>query len=490
MHLKKGNILTANLLILLTVGICIFIGKFITVLPAIVPVILVLGFFMFFLAIAKIDLAMNILIFAMLLSPELTFGAVTNQRQVAIRIEDLLIVVFLFAWFVQTTIHRQKGFIKWTPINISIGLYVAVFSLSTVMGMTSVRLKPITGIFYILKYIEYLVIYYLVSGILKNKLQMKVYLKAFIITFAIVTIYGFTQIGSGRVSAPFEGKVGEPNTLGGYIILMLGVIIGLLTHVRSLKWRIPLIILVALSLVPFTFTLSRSSYMAIIPMYTTLIIFNKNYTRNILIGFLLIGGLLSVFFFPQSIKDRVKYTFVGQKQETIVPVKIGGVTLGPSASARIHDWVRLFNKWKQRPYLGYGITGAGFVDSQYIRTLVELGVVGMTVFLVLLASIFKQTLKIYRSTNDDWYRGLAIGFLAGHVGLIFHAVTANTFILIRIMEPYWFLAAMVMMIPQLEKREEQRKQREKLDEDNNARMEIDTPQRKALPRNTEFLYGS
>ncbi len=489
MCLNKGNILTANLFIFFTVGLCIFIGKFITVLPAIVPVILVLGFFMFFLAIAKTDLAMNILIFAMLLSPEMTFGAITHQRQVAIRIEDLLIVVFLFAWLVQTTIHRQKSIIKRTPINKFIGLYVAIFSLSTVMGMTSVRLKPITGIFYILKYIEYLVIYYLVSGILKTKLQMKVYLKAFIMTFAIVTIYGLTQIGSGRVSAPFEGKVGEPNTLGGYIILILGIIIGLVTHVRSLKWRLPLIGLAGVSLIPFAFTLSRSSYMAIIPMYMTLIIFNKSQTRNMLIGILLIGGLLSVFFFPQSIKDRIKYTFVGQKQETIVPVKIGGVTLGPSASARIHDWIRLFNKWKYRPYLGYGITGAGFVDSQYIRTLVELGIIGMVAFLALLVSIFKQTLKIYYTTKDDWYKGLALGFLAGHVGLIFHAVTANTFILIRIMEPYWFLAAMVMMIPQLEKIEEERQQTIQK-EGFNPREEIDTPQRKGLPRNTELLYGS
>ena len=70
-----------------------------------------------------------------------------------------------------------------------------------------------------------------------------------------------------------------------------------------------------------------------------------------------------------------------------------------------------------------------------------------------MGSIFYQTLKIYRKAKDSLFKGLALGFLAGHIGMLFHAISANTFILIRIMEPYWFLAGMVMMIPRLEKQE-------------------------------------
>ena len=80
--------------------------------------------------------------------------------------------------------------------------------------------------------------------------------------------------------------------------------------------------------------------------------------------------------------------------------------------------------------------------------------------LFLLISIFRNTYKIYRSTKDDLFQGLAIGFLAGHIGMITHALTANTFILIRIMEPYWLLAAMILMIPKIE--EQQKKNKENL----------------------------
>jgi len=484
MRLKENNFLISNILLIFTVFICLVMGKFITAMPSIVPVIIIFGFFVFFLSIAATDLAMTLLIFAMLLSPELSFGEAT-RRSIVVRIEDLLIAVFSVTWLARTSIHGRMSFLPKTPLNKFIGFYVGIFILSTVIGMTSVRLRPLTGTFYILKYLEYFFVYYLVSGILKNKLQVKVYLKAFIITFAIVNIYAFTQItGGGRVSAPFEGT-GEPNTLGGYQILILGVILGLLTHVRSMKWRWPLIGTALFSLVPFAFTLSRSSYMSIIPMYFTLIFFNKFKTRNTLIGVLIILVILSMFFFPKNIKERITYTFIPQVQEGIKTAEVAGIKLGPSASARVQDWSRLFEKWKKRPFIGYGITGVGFVDSQFIRTLVELGLMGFVAFAGLLVEVFRITLRIYKTAKDDWYKGLALGFLAGHIGMIFHATTANTFILIRVMEPYWFLAAMVMMIPKLEKMEE-----EKIKVETISKEPPEVSIRKTLPRNTEFLYGA
>ena len=484
--LKEQNILTSNAFLIAVGVLCLAMGKLITMTPMAVPVVLLVGVFIFLLAVSSSNLAMTLLILAMLLSPELSLGAVNRQRAVVIRVEDVLIGVLSIVWLARTAVSGKMGLIPKTPLNRFIGMYVAFFTLSTILGMTSVRLRPLTGTFYILKYLEYFLIYYLVAGTLRHKRQVVLYLKAFIITFALVNIYAASQIGhAGRVSAPFEGEIGEPNTLGGYQILLLAVILGLLTHMRKMRWRWPLIALAVFSLVPFAYTLSRSSYMAMIPMYGTLIFFHHRRTRNILIGVMIIAVILSFFFFPQNIKDRIRYTFTPQEQETIKPFEIAGVALGPSASARLWDWLRLYHKWRQRPYLGYGVTGAGFVDSQFIRTLVELGLFGFAAFVGLLWTIFRVTLRIYRRARDDLYKGLALGFLAGHIGMVAHAVTANTFILIRIMEPYWFLAAMVMMIPGLEA----------------AGTKISTDvvpsasgtsatSRDALPRNTDLLVAT
>lgn len=428
---------------------CIFIGKGISAVPFI-PLVIIFGIFMFFTAFTAINFAMALLIFAMLLSPEMAVGAISKQRNIVVRIDDLLTLTFTLAWLAKTTINKNMRLVTKTPINLFIGLYMISFIIPTVNGMIAANVSPVKGLFYIFKYLEYFAIFYLTAGVLKDKQQIKKYLKAFLITFAIVNIFASTQIGTGRVSAPFEGKIGEPNTLGGYQVLMLGIIIGLLTHTRSIRWRWPLFGLAIFSLVPFAFTLSRASYMAIIPMYLTLIFFSKGRMRDALIGILILLAISSIFLFPPVIKERIAYTFTPEVDETVVPVKIGRVTLDPSASARINDWVRLFEGWKRKPFIGYGLTGAGFVDSQFISVLVETGVFGLFAFILLLWKVSVVTLRIYKSTKDDFYEGLAIGFLAGHIGMIVHAFTANTFILIRIMEPYWFLAAIVMMIPKLE----------------------------------------
>ena len=47
-----------------------------------------------------------------------------------------------------------------------------------------------------------------------------------------------------------------------------------------------------------------------------------------------------------------------------------------------------------------------------------------------------------------------MGFIAGFVGLLFHGLGANTFIIVRIMEPFWFMTALVVMIPKLEEDDE------------------------------------
>jgi hypothetical protein len=42
-----------------------------------------------------------------------------------------------------------------------------------------------------------------------------------------------------------------------------------------------------------------------------------------------------------------------------------------------------------------------------------------------------------------------MGYLAGFAGLLTHGIGANTFIIVRIMEPFWFFTAIVVMLPDL-----------------------------------------
>jgi hypothetical protein len=49
------------------------------------------------------------------------------------------------------------------------------------------------------------------------------------------------------------------------------------------------------------------------------------------------------------------------------------------------------------------------------------------------------------------FSGLSLGYLAGFTAMLTHSIGANSFIIVRIMEPFWFLTAMIIMIPTIEK---------------------------------------
>jgi signal transduction histidine kinase len=120
--------------------------------------------------------------------------------------------------------------------------------------------------------------------------------------------------------------------------------------------------------------------------------------------------------------------------------------------------------WKKHPILGRGISGIGLIDGQYIRTLPEVGIIGLLAFLWLLWTIYKSSLGIYKQMNDNLYKGLVLGFMAGFIGLAVHALTANTFIIIRIMEPFWFIAGIIMVLPAVKKEEELESERIEVEE--------------------------
>jgi len=58
-----------------------------------------------------------------------------------------------------------------------------------------------------------------------------------------------------------------------------------------------------------------------------------------------------------------------------------------------------------------------------------------------------------RDTEEPYCRGLIMGFIAGFVGLVVHAIGANTFIIVRIMEPFWFFVGIITVLPMLKQEE-------------------------------------
>ncbi len=447
MSKKNGQTIHAVIIALLFLAFIIFISVSKSPLQ-LLPLIFIIAPIVFIITFINTDVALIILIFSMLLSPELKIAQV-SARAVVVRIDDILLFVVFFSWLAKMAINKELGLLRRAPLNPLIIAFIAVCIVSTGLGILTGHIQPLKSSFYILKYVEYFMLYFLVTNNIRSEKQIKVFIVAFLITCALTSAYAMATVGEvGRATGPFEGPAGEANTLGGYLVLLFAIAAGISLYTPSRIW-----LFCSGGMAFFIFftllqTLSRGSYLAFVFMYLTLIILTRK-KRLLLIGILISAVIVLPFTLSTKVTDRVTKTFVpGKTYEPLVGARI---TLDESAAARVESWKIVFEKWKRRPFLGYGVTGVGLVDTQYPRVFGETGIIGFLIFIWLMAAVFRYGFRTFNNIEDDWSRGLTLGFLAGFIGLLIHSFSANTFIIVRIMEPFWFLTAIVMVLPEIQK---------------------------------------
>jgi O-antigen ligase len=425
----------------------LLVGYLLTMLSTIHSFVLILLLLVFICTFIWPEAGLYVLILSMLFSPEIIAGDVggkaTLGRGLTLRLEDFLLVFIGLSWFARTAIDKSTGLFRKTPLNQPIAAYIIVCLVATLWGRITGDVQGIAGFFFVLKYFEYMIVFFMVVNYVETPDQAKRLLFCLFLTCFIVSMYGLIQIPGGeRVSAPFEGARGEPNTFGGYLVFMGAVAVALIDHLKDMRVRLGLAVLLVVLLISLLHTQSRASYLAVIPAYLVFSLLSRR--RFYLIAGLIVTLAISPLIIPRVAKERIIQTFTQKEQQG--QIQLGRFNLDTSASARIISWKKGLSDWRKRPILGHGVTGYGFMDAQYPRILVETGIVGMLAFLWLMHSLFRVGISTWRDSQDDLLRGLSVGLLAGLVGLLVHAIGANTFIIVRIMEPFWFMAGIVIAL--------------------------------------------
>jgi hypothetical protein len=393
-----------------------------------------------------------ILVFSMLLSPEIGLADVPGHA-VSLRIDDILIVIAFIAWLAYTAVDKDwKGFVK-TPLDNPLIFLLVLYVASTAINMMFGNVKPVKGFFYCLKYIEYIILYWMTCNIIATDKDVTKYLIAALITCIIVTLFAYSLIGTQpRVYAPFDKIGGEPASLGGYYLVIYPVLFAFLLHSETIIQRIFFSGLILFLLPTFIMTQSRASYLAFVPMLTTMFIFSKK-GRALLAISSILGVLLFPIVFPtlySTMMLRVGDTFTAGHGEQFHEVGIGGKTItDQSALERIESWKlvmsnRYFSKNLMTIFFGNGVTGIGFKEGQFFLLIGELGIFGVLAFYWTLIKITSYSYKAYNAVSSMELKSLSMGLMCCVVALIFQSLTTNTFIIVRIMEPFWFLSAIVM----------------------------------------------
>ena len=423
------------------------------------------------LCLVRIKWVIYVLIFACLFSPELPIGPVLGRaakRPVTLRIEDGLLLVLVLAWLARAAVHKNVGLTLRTPLNRPIVFYVLACILATAIGIAIGWVdERLAAILFVAKYIQYFVLFFVMVNYLESVQDIRIMLFAAALTFFAVCLYGLLQIPGGYRPTAFAEYHSEPNTLAGYILLMVGICSGLLLSVRGTRERVVWGVLTALGLVLLAYTLSRSGWAGLLGLLAVLVCLGRHRYAVLATVITVVAALALLSFevdwLPRPIKIRVDETrgiyepWPGMPE----PATVLGMELDPSATERYRSYQYALTTWADRatehwvPILtGSGVLGGRpFVDGQYVRVLVETGLLGLVAFLTLLVAIWRTVWASYKELRVPWHRGLALGYLAGFAGLLVHALGANTFIIVRIMEPFFILTAVVVLLRDFERQE-------------------------------------
>jgi len=397
----------------------------------------------------SVKISLAILIFSMLLSPEIIVGA-TTERAVTARMEDILLFTMTMSWMIRMAIFKDLGFMLKTPLNRPMIIYSAIAVLSTSLGALRGNVPPASGFFFTLKIIEYFFLFNVIINNVQTEKEVENLLNMLLIVSGIICLYGLVMAGTGgNVSAPFEVGRSERNTLSGYLVLMGSVAAGVLMSTTSKLERTLLSFLVGFIIIVLLFSISRSGWLAAIVSIIVLFMCSKQ--KNIYFLILAILLFTLAFFLPSVVHERFDFTF-NQYSQWRPQFELFGIRFDTSTSDRIFGAQAVFRQFSSHALLGYGLTGYYFIDGQFFRTLAELGVLGLGAFIWLLAAVhgaIRKTMK--QETSYPRIRGMTIGFYAGFWGLIAHAFTANTFMIVRISEPFWCLAGLVVIMLSINK---------------------------------------
>ena len=136
------------------------------------PFVLAAALAVFLIVFVRIEFGLYLVIFSMLLSPQLgSGGMVAEGRRIVIRSEDILLLVVAFSWLAKTAVNKELGLTLKTPLNRPILAYVAATAIATLIGYMTGTVAGFGGAFYVLKYVEYFIMYYMIINNLIDRRQ-------------------------------------------------------------------------------------------------------------------------------------------------------------------------------------------------------------------------------------------------------------------------------------------------------------------------------
>ncbi|KEO83303.1 O-antigen ligase family protein [Tumebacillus flagellatus] len=360
----------------------------------------------------------------------------------ASRLHKLILVVAIvavlsavFNWvFHPETLRISPKPYTWVPVNLDLSTFV-------------------DGIRTLLEGSLY---FFVLNALLDDEDTIKDMINAMIIAAFVVACFGIYQKLSG-VESPKSwvyseqessiklrvfSTIGNPNALGGYMVLIAPIAISLCLHAKDWLKRSLYGIVSLMLMYTMVMTYSRGAWIGFVAgmaLYTLI-------TRNKWLAGIGIVGLIAAPFVAPDVVHRLTLAFTPEYLNK------------SSNKGRVEFWTRAFDIWKRYPVFGTGLgtagdsvatrhnmPGATWIDNQYMKLLAETGLAGLLAYVAMIVTpVINGAKAVFGMKQKGSYLyALNAGITAALFGMIVENVTAAIIEDLNVTTHFWVLIAIL-----------------------------------------------
>lgn len=235
--------------------------------------------------------------------------------------------------------------------------------------------------------------------------------------------------------------LGSPNSLGSYMAMLTPISLGL--FMQEKQWSKKLLWLAAAAVLAacLIFTFSRGAWLA---LAGAIAVIGIMYDRRLLIvGF--IAAILAAVFVP-AVSHRIIYLFSPE------------YLMKSAQSGRISRWFEAYDQMRSNPLFGSGMGHFGgavakrnfntvYVDNYYLKTMAEMGLLGLTAFIWLMLRTIREGYNSLKSLASPETKFMALGMFGGLLAIILHNAVENIFEIPYLNTYFWLIAGLLLALP-------------------------------------------
>ncbi len=360
-----------------------------------------------------------------------------------------LSLLCLFSMIVHSVIQKDFKW-KFDGIGFLIIAFIAVYLVAAITSFAMVKSLSIWAI-----YVVFMTMYFVIINSVNSKRILKNLLVCFVMSGFLVCLYGLAQYLFGwdtnqawmdeemfeDIKMRIYSTLGNPNVLGEYILLVLPVSIGLMWTRRRAAAKIVYAGISAIMFLALILTFSRGCWIGILFAAAIFITFAAGKLWGLglaalpVIPIVLPESIINRFLSIGDMKDSSTSYRVYIWMGTLAMMRdfwISGIGMGQEAFTQVY------------PFYSYNGIVAPHSHNLFLQILVESGIAGIVIFLLIALFFFRRMMAGYGMGGGKGSEMSTIitAISAGVCGFLLQGMFDNCFYNYRVMLVFWCVLAM------------------------------------------------